>query len=77
MLKNVPEKYYFYTTTLFFINGSTSLVNKDKVPIYPSDSSDKEKRDNKDILLEAIILRNKYGQSGAFIPLVANQNQRD
>lgn len=74
-LKNVPEKYYFYTTTLFFINGSTSLVNKDKVPIYPSDSSDKEKRDNKDILLEAIILRNKYGQSGAFIPLVANQNQ--
>ena len=74
-LKNVPEKYYFYITTLFFVNGSTLLVNNDKVPQYPMDSSDKEKRDSKDILLELIVLRNKYGQSGVFIPVVANQNQ--
>lgn len=76
-LKNVPEKYYFYITTLFFVNGSTTLYNNptDKVPMYPMDSGDKEKRDNKDILLELIVLRNKYGQSGVFIPLIANQNQ--
>ena len=74
-LKNVPEKYYFYITTLFFVNGAQSLVNKDRVPLYPFDSSDKEKRDNKDIRLELIVLRNKYGQSGVFIPLIANQNQ--
>lgn len=73
-LKNVPEKYYFYVSCMLFINGSTPLVNQDKVPLYPFDSSDKEKRDNKDILLEAIILRNKHGQSGVFIPLIANQN---
>lgn len=74
-LKNVPEKYYFYITTLFFVNGSRLLVNNDKVPQYPTDSSDKEKRDSKDIMLELIVLRNKYGQSGVFIPLIANQNQ--
>lgn len=74
-LKNVPEKYYFYTTTMFFVNGSAPLVNNDKVPKYPYNSSDKEKRDSKDIRLEVIILRNKFGQSGAFIPLIASQNQ--
>lgn len=73
-LKNVPEKYYFYVSCMYFVNGSTSLVNQDKVPLYPLDSSDKEKRDSKDILLELIVLRNKHGQSGAFIPLIANQN---
>lgn len=73
-LKNVPEKYYFYTTTMFFVNGASALVNSDKVPQYPFSSSDKEKRDSKDILLEIIVLRNKFGQSGVFIPLVANQN---
>lgn len=73
-LKNVPEKYYYYTTTMFFVNGAAPLVNTDKVPIYPFDSSDKEKRDSKDILLEIIVLRNKFGQSGVFIPLIANQN---
>lgn len=74
-LKNVPEKYYFYTTTMFFVNGASVLLNNDKVPQYPHDSNDKNKRDSKDILLEIIILRNKYGQSGAFIPLIASQNQ--
>lgn len=74
-LKNVPEKYYFYTTTMFFVNGSSVLLNNDKVPQYPYDSNDKNKRDSKDILLEMIILRNKFGQSGVFIPLVASQNQ--
>ena len=73
-LKNVPEKYYFYTTTMFFVNGASALVNNDKVPIYPFNSGDKEKRDSKDILLEVIVLRNKFGQSGVFIPLIANQN---
>ena len=74
-LKNVPEKYYYYTTTMFFVNGASPLVNADKVPLYPFDSSDKEKKDSKDIRLEIIVLRNKFGQSGVFIPLIANQNQ--
>lgn len=73
-LKNVPEKYYFYVSCMFFVNGSTMMINNDKVPIYPLDSTDKEKRDSKDIRLELIVLRNKHGQSGAFIPLIANQN---
>lgn len=73
-LKGVPEKYYFYVSCMFFVNGSTSLVNQDKVPLYPEDSTDKGKLDSKDILLELIVLRNKHGQSGAFIPLIANQN---
>lgn len=73
-LKNVPEKYYYYTTTMFFVNGATPLVNGDKVPLYPANSNDKEKRDSKDIKLEIIVLRNKFGQSGVFIPLIANQN---
>lgn len=73
-LKNVPEKYYFYVSCMFFVNGSVPLVNNDKVPLYPMDSDDKEKRDSKDIRLELIVLRNKHGQSGAYLPLIANQN---
>lgn len=73
-LKNVPEKYYFYVSVMFFVNGSVPLLNQDKVPLYPTDTTDKAKSDNKDILLELVILRNKHGQSGAFIPLIASQN---
>lgn len=71
-LKNVPEKYYFYTTTMLFVNSSSLLLAGDKTPYY--DTSSKEAKDSRDILLEIIILRNKYGQSGTFIPLIANQN---
>lgn len=73
-LKNVPEKYYFYTSTMFFVNHAEPLLASDKSPAYPIDSNDNMKKDAKDILLSLIVLRNKYGRSGDFIQLVMNQN---
>lgn len=74
-LVDVPKQYYSYTTRLMFINGSHALVNSNKEPQYPSFVGDKEKRDAKDMEIELIFLRNKFGQSGGFIGLVYNQNQ--
>lgn len=74
-LLRVPASYYYYTSTLFFVNSNTPLLNGDRVPQYPVDTDDKEKGDTKDMLLEILVLRNKFGPSGVFFNLVATQNK--
>lgn len=74
-LKNVPEKFYFYTTTLWYTVRSVPLLTGDsnKVPEYPQDSSDKTKGDTDLMEVELMTLRNKCGPTGACITLVVSQ----
>lgn len=75
-LKNVPEKFYFYTTTLWYTVRSVPLLTStDKIPEYPRDSSDKTKGDTDLMEVEVMTLRNKCGPTGVCVTIVVSQSE--
>lgn len=74
-LKNVPEKFMFLTNNLWYMENAGPLLDENKGPKYPRNSSDSMKGDTDLMVIRIVNLRPKSGPAG--IPLHLVVSQRD
>lgn len=74
-MKNVPEKFTFLTTTLWWAFATKPLLDPNKQPLYPRDSTDKAKNDADLNEVSIVTLRNKYGPTGYIHTLLISQRE--
>ena len=75
-LRGVPTNFYAYPWTIFFIYSSKSLLDNDRLPLYPEEKVDKTlKRDGELTILDVFTARSKVGQTKINFPLIISQSK--
>lgn len=75
-LRGVPTNFYAYPWTIFFIYSSKSLLDNDRLPLYPEETVDKTlKRDGELTILDVYTARSKVGQTKINFPLIISQSK--
>lgn len=75
-LRGVPTNFYAYPWTIFFIYSSKSLLDNDRLPLYPEEAIDKNmKRDGELTILDVFTCRSKVGQTKINFPLIISQSK--
>lgn len=75
-LRGVPTNFYAYPWTIFFIYSSKSLLDDQRLPLYPEATVDKTlKRDGELTILDVFTARSKVGQTKINFPLIISQSK--
>lgn len=75
-LRGVPTNFYAYPWTIFFIYSSKSLLDDNRLPLYPEEAVDKTmKRDGELTLLDVYTARSKVGQTKINFPMIISQSK--
>lgn len=75
-LRGVPTNFYAYPWTIFFIYSSKSLLDDNRLPLYPEATVDKTlQRDGELTILDVFTARSKVGQTKINFPVIISQSK--